>query len=307
MTFRRLHTILRQDPLEGYLFHMAVRVESQDGWGRSIGRFFRKRAVPPPQGPVEETAVPESMVMVDLPAAVEPIVTPLTVRPNPQGEGSSLRRKDLIALGGTIREADTNDQDELRAVLGLYLQPSAIPHFAYVEPTDTIEQLQQYYTTHPEAKLFVAVLPGEEIVGAVTKAPEEGVRSAKLNRLVVREDMQGRGVGSRLVREVLAHTFHEVDDEGRPKYVRIIAGVINFEPRREKDEFLGSQIAMRLFENFGFIKWHKPTPDICKSWSLRQGKSVDRPATMMMLLRGDYTRRTDVSRGTSLPPLASGK
>lgn len=228
----------------------------------------------------------------------EPVDPPQTSQ---NGEASLSRtkkkeRREFFDLGGVLREADmAKDAD---AVNVLYLQPSAIEHFADVTPNSTPQDIRKYYKDHPRTKdskgsqLLVAELAGE-IVGAITIAPEEGLNSVKLNRVVRRADKPGLGVGHWLVREALVRSFLK-GEKGYGASSVTIGVILDIE---------GSDEARRLFKDKGFGTVMERIENRCNGWSNEQGKMVPRDVEMMILKRRDYALRygMDLNRGTSIP------
>jgi len=224
-------------------------------------------------------------------------------------------RREFFAQGGIIREAELSKN--AGPVAALYVQPSAIEHFADVTPFTTQEELdaylkanplpegrkigptnakeiKAYYKNNPGTKLWVAELGGE-IVGAVTIAPQMqgGINEVKLNRLVVKEDKRGHDIAMRLNREALVQSFLIHPEEGGPAGCTI--GVIH--------DVEGSEAARRVFKKLNFGTTMERATDRCFGWDNKKGRLVLRDVEQMYLPRTEFARRwgSDLHRGTSLP------
>lgn len=185
--------------------------------------------------------------------------------------------EEFFSLGGVIEEADVRrDAKVAKAVNDLYLQRSAIEHFADVTPATTPKDLQRYYKIHPDARLFVAEL-GTEIVGAVTIAPEEGLYSAKINRIVRREDKPRLGIGDALGDYAVDFCFAPPPQGLGVSSITI--GVIL--------DVKGSPAPLKLFQKLGFELLRK-VDNRCDGWSVEKNKVVPRNVAIMMLTRERY-------------------
>jgi len=204
---------------------------------------------------------------------------------------SRKERREFFIKGGVIREADLSKDAE--AVNALYLQPSAIEHFAEVIPESPAKDLKSYYKTHPDSKLLVAEMNGE-IVGAITIYKEEGVNGVKLNRLVRREDKPGLGIAHFIIREALARSFADPDKGGFGAAYAII-GVIH--------DVKGYESARKAFKEFYFHTTEERIENRCVGWSNEEKKLVPRDVEQMALAKREHSFRwgSDVKRGTSLP------
>lgn len=210
-------------------------------------------------------------------------------------------RREFFAHGGIIREADLSKDTE--SVNALYLQPSAIEHFAEVTPESSAKDLKNYYKTHPDSKLLVAELNGE-VVGAITIYKEEGVNGVKLNRLVRRADKPGLGIAHFLIREALARSFADPDKGGFGAVYAIIGVII---PKRKQDpeyeHIEGYEFAREAFKEFYFRTTEERVEDRCVGLSKEKKKLVPRDVEIMALQKTVHVSRwgNDVKNGTSLP------
>jgi len=222
--------------------------------------------------------------------------------PSQEGEERRPRRREgreFFDLGGTIKEADLGkNSKDVEAVRTLYVQPSAIEHFSTREDEDpnttTSADIRDYYRKTPRAKLLVAELDGK-IVGAITIAPEEGINSVKLNRLVRREDKPGLGIAHLLIREAVTRSFSK-KAKGGYRASSITIGVIL--------GIKGTDAAREAFKALEFKTWDEEG-NRCYGWSKEEGRVVDRKVEIMKLKREAYAFRghgMDLHRGTSLPP-----
>lgn len=211
-----------------------------------------------------------------------PVQLPLdgTIFPPPKREG------EFFFQGGIIREVDGKDSRVAKAVNGLYLQASAIEHFADVTPSTTYRDLQRYYKINQKAKLFVAELGGE-IVGAVTVAPEEGLRSAKINRIVRKEDKLGMGIGEALGRHARDFCF-DFPPEGFGVSSITIGVILGVE---------GSPASLKLFQKLGF-KLSETIDKRCDGYSREQDKLVPRKVAVMILTREKYDKDREIEELT---------
>lgn len=211
-------------------------------------------------------------------------------------------RREFFAHGGIIREADLSKDAE--PVNALYLQPTAIEHFAEVTPQSSAKDLRSYYKTHPDSKLLVAELKNGEIVGVITIYKEEGVNGVKLNRLVRHADKPGLGIAHFLIREALARSFADPDRGGFGAVYAIIGVVI---PKRKQDpeyeHIEGYEFAREAFKEFYFHTTEERIEDRCSGWSKEKKKLVPRDVEIMALQKTVHLSRwgSDVKNGTSLP------
>lgn len=197
---------------------------------------------------------------------------------NPKSESYEPSRlsREFLRRGGEVREARI--PEDLPDVLKLYLHPSTIEHLADVTPSTSVEDLENYYKTHPDSKLIVSNFPDEGIVGALTISKTEGVREIKLNRAVVKEGFRGQGVFYGMTRRSLALGFSSEPQGYGAEQVMI--GVIM--------DVRGFQRPIRAFERFGF-DFHGPRlANRCDSWSNPQQKPIKRDVRQMLLQRNTY-------------------
>lgn len=218
-----------------------------------------------------------------------PIARP---KDTPTREFHSRSRTEFLQAGGTFRMLDlsaeaqdeglpTEDWEAVRRVRDIYTDDSVIEHLADVIPDYSVEEMLAYYRKKPDARLLVAEMPGEGVVGAVTLAPEEGLRRAKLNRLVVdpEHNREHAHTAHWLVRAGLWRLFSAKDETGRYRYNHVTIGVIQGVP--------GCEIAERVFKNIGF----EPTvffKKTCDGWDSRRGRLVERSAQQMIINRWNY-------------------
>lgn len=193
----------------------------------------------------------------------------------PQGKLPEFR----LPGGGVIREAVL--ELDAPAVLELYKASHAIEHLAWVTPDDSIEQLLDYHQTHPNALIFVATISGD-IAGAVTILKEEGLRSAKLNRLVVTQGSQYENTAHLLLRQALSYAFSR-EDAGGLGCEQVMSELIQDIP--------GSERATRAFERVGF-DFHGPRlHNRCDGWSVDKEVMVKRDARVMSLQRRTHAMK----------------
>lgn len=206
------------------------------------------------------------------------------------------RSKEFDASGGRVREADYKNVEEITAVRDLYIQPHVIEHLASVSPDCTVEELQRYYENHPDARLLVAELPHKGIVGVMTITPEEGLRSAKFNRLAVDKDERGKGVATKLIREALSQAFSSKKSGGLRCEQVFAAQILSVD---------GYDIAQEAFKSQGFNKLWPIYYKRCDSWSNEKGRMVPRNTQQMVIQRGEYITRSRYRRDLETVPQAS--
>lgn len=236
--------------------------------GGAEGRLARMLTFGALNGQGTQPPRPEQLQLSGIPPAREPT-----------------RGGDFFSLGGVIEEADVRrDTKVAKAVNGLYLERSSIEHFADVTPATTPKDLQRYYKIHPDAKLLVAKLGGE-IVGAVTIAPEEGLRSAKINRIVRREDKAGLDIGYILGRHARDLCFASPSEGFGVSSITI--GVIL--------DVKGSPAPLKLFQKLGF-ELVRRLKDRCDGYSWEKNKLVPRDVAMMILTREKYESDREIEK-----------
>ncbi len=201
--------------------------------------------------------------------------------------------REFFDLGGTIsREADL--AKDIDAINALYLQLSAIEHLADVTPKSAPKDLKEYYRTHPDSQLLVAELNGE-VVGAITIAPEEGLYSVKLNRLVRREDKPGLGIAHHLIGEAIVKSFLKKTKGGKYQAASITIGVIL--------DVDGADAARKAFKDWGFKTQDERDEGRCNGWSKEQARLVPRAVEIMKLKYREFAFNygSYLNKGTSLP------
>ena len=102
----------------------------------------------------------------------------------------------------TFREAEETD---LSAVLALYAQPDMDGETELTEAEALV--IFRRMKTYPDYKVYVAVLGGE-IVGTYALAimdnlAHRGARSGLIEDVVVRDRLQGQGIGRQMMRDAL--------------------------------------------------------------------------------------------------------
>ncbi|MGW0608603.1 N-acetyltransferase family protein [Streptomyces sp. NPDC002640] len=114
-------------------------------------------------------------------------------------------RTDAVTV--RVRQACPED---LPQVVGLVIEHAAYERAA-PPPADLAGRLETllFGTAGPRLRCFVAVLPGEEIVGYASCAPEvstwDGEEYLHLDCLFLRDGHRGRGAGQSLMDAVVAH------------------------------------------------------------------------------------------------------
>ncbi len=200
----------------------------------------------------------------------------------------------LLGLGAIVKEA--NVIRDVPAVLEMYKSPHAISHLADVTPETTVDETARYYFIHPEAKLFVATLPDNKIIGAMTVAKEEGLYSAKFSRLVTfsATEYLHKGVARVLVRRGLSYAFSGEDAGGLGVSSVTVAVILGLQD---------SQFAIDTFEKAGFELVGIRYEDRCKSWDPDKGELVFRDVRQLVLQRSKYVMRygNDLAKPSSAP------
>lgn len=138
-----------------------------------------------------------------------------------------------------VREAETKDNKQLEKLIKKSLESFELDRegTAYFDPQ--LSQLAEYYQSLEHAKYWV-VIENEEVVGGIGIAPldeEHGI--CELQKFYVRDDMQGRGLGRKLIEVALCFA----KEHYRKCYL---------ETRHEL------QVANVLYEKAGFIALSKP-------------------------------------------------
>lgn len=208
--------------------------------------------------------------------------------------------REFFDLGGAIREADLRrNSKDIEAVQRLYAQDFTVEHFSHDledpkddHPISAAQEIQDYYKKNPGAKLLLAELDGE-VVGAITIAPEKGLNSVKLNRVVRREDKPKLGIAHLLIGEAVIRAFLK-----KPKGYQaasITIGVIL--------DVEGSDEARKAFKKWEFITQDERDEGRCSGWSKEKGKMVPRGVEVMKLKRRDFALSNSwyLSRGTVTP------
>lgn len=109
-----------------------------------------------------------------------------------------MRRKALLHL--SIETAAIEDAAEiLELQRKAYVSEAEIYNDCEIEPlTQTLESVREQFATH----LFLKAAAGGRIVGSVRACRRDG--HVEIGKLIVDPELQGRGIGTRLMREIEA-------------------------------------------------------------------------------------------------------
>lgn len=129
--------------------------------------------------------------------------------------------RHLSELGLSVTQLRGVEDADFPVILDWYHHPSIREHFAS-SPT-TVEGLQQVFggkDIHP----LVAVNEFGELVGVLTFRDNlsSGARNGYLERVAVSPDVQGRGIGTAMLRRSLDHAF----DASGLNYYKVTLGVV---------------------------------------------------------------------------------
>lgn len=108
---------------------------------------------------------------------------------------------------------DVNNLRQMQGVLGIVTDPVNMKHLAGVSERTGISDIIQHYKKTPEERDGRVLSDGDNVIAVfdispmdwtrVGMKPEEdkdwGIRSSFLNRLAVRSDVHGKGIGTRVI------------------------------------------------------------------------------------------------------------